>query len=164
MTLFVYSRELTCSPKAITDTESPGPGLVPASFESRAARWIDRGIIVAVLLSAAVALTLNVADPDLWGHVQYGRDAIQHGLPATTTYSYVAQGYPWINHEVIAEYGLAIIADALGGPGLLIIKCALGVAVISAILWRAIRQGAGLIAACSFALLVAISLGNHWSL
>ena len=91
------------------------------------------------MLSSAVALSLNVADPDLWGHVQYGRDAIAHGLPATTTYSYVAKGYPWINHEIVAEYALAIIADGLGGPGLLIIKCLLGVAVIGAILWRRMR-------------------------
>ena len=78
-----------------------------------------------------------MADPDLWGHVQYGRDALAHGLPATTTYSYVAEGYPWINHEILAEYALAIVADSLGGPGLLMIKCLLGVAVIGAIFWRA---------------------------
>jgi len=51
------------------------------------AQWLDRGIVVAVILASAVALSLNVADPDLWGHVQYGRDALHHGLSATTTYS-----------------------------------------------------------------------------
>ena len=71
------------------------------------------------MLACGVALSLNVADPDLWGHVQYGRDALAHGLPATTTYSYIAEGYPWINHEIVAEYALAIGADWLGGPGLL---------------------------------------------
>ena len=30
------------------------------------AQWIDRGIVVAVVLASAVALSLNVADPDLW--------------------------------------------------------------------------------------------------
>jgi hypothetical protein len=78
------------------------------------ARWLDRGIIAAVLLAAGVALSLNVADPDLWGHVQYGRDALAHGLPKTTTYSYVAEGYPWINHEIVAEYVLAIVAQRCG--------------------------------------------------
>src|SRR5438094_9757744 len=78
------------------------------------AKWMDRGLVVAVMLAAGVALSLNVADPDLWGHVQYGRDALAHGLPTTTTYSYVAHGYPWINHEIVAEFVLAIIADWLG--------------------------------------------------
>jgi hypothetical protein len=126
--------------------------------------WIDRGLVVAVLLACATALSLNVADPDLWGHVQYGRDAMLHGLPTTTTYSYVAVGYPWINHEILAEYALALTADNLGGPGLLIVKCLLGIAVTGGILWHAHRQGAGLIAALSLTLLVSITLGNHWSL
>src|SRR3954454_10539346 len=101
--------------------------------------WLDRGIVAAVVLACGVALSLNVADPDLWGHVQYGRDTLAHGLARTTTYSYIAEGYPWINHEIIAELALAIIADCLGGAGLLIVKCALGLAVIGAILWRARR-------------------------
>src|SRR3954463_12527540 len=100
---------------------------LPAAFGRRfeLAVWIDRGLVVAVLLASATALSLNVADPDLWGHVQYGRDAILHGIPTTTTYSYVAVGYPWINHEILAEYALALISDNLGGPGLLIVKCLL---------------------------------------
>jgi hypothetical protein len=142
--------------------------LFPSSVDTDSpidlARWLDAGIIVAVVLAAAVALSFNLADPDLWGHVQYGRDALRHGLPATTTYSYVAAGYPWVNHEILSEYFLAIVADSLGGSGLLTIKCLLGVAIVCTILWRARRDGAGMIAACSFVLLIAITLGSHWSL
>jgi len=46
----------------------------------------------------------------------------------------------------------------------LFVKCLLGTAVVGVMLWRALRQGSGLIAACAFALLVALALGNHWSL
>src|SRR5262245_66055071 len=116
-------------------------------------KCLDYGIIIAVMLACAVALSLNVADPDLWGHVQYGRDALAHGVPSTTTYSYVAVGYPWINHEIVTEYALAIVNDCLGGTGLLIIKCLLGVAIVGTIFWRARQQGAGLIASCSLTLL-----------
>src|SRR5688572_11037925 len=151
--------------KPKTNSESiPNIGLDDVVMPGEIAQWLDWGIVAAVVMAAAVALSLNVADPDLWGHVQYGRDALRHGLPATTTYSYVAEGYPWINHEILAEYALAIVADLLGGPGLLILKCLLGVAIIGVIFWRSTRFGAGLMASCSLALLVAITLGNHWVL
>src|SRR5881392_98288 len=101
-----------------------------ATAEADLATWLDRGIFVAVLLACGVALSLNVADPDLWGHVRYGQDALVHGLSATTTYSYVAKGYPWINHEIIAELGLATIANRFGESCLLLAKCLLGVLVV----------------------------------
>jgi hypothetical protein len=126
--------------------------------------WIDRGVLVAVVLACGVALSLNVADPDLWGHVQYGRDALAHGVSATTTYSYIAEGYPWINHEIFAEYLLAIGADWLGGVGMLIVKCLLGLAIVGTIMARAWRGGATLIPVCATGLVIALALGNHWSL
>src|SRR5262245_7594401 len=128
------------------------------------ARWLDRGLVAAVLLSSAVALSLNVADPDLWGHVQYGNDLLRFGLSRTTTYSYVAQGYPWINHEIFSEVILAIGADLLGAPGLLIGKCLLGVALVAVIMWRSHKLGSSFVTTCALALLVASALANHWSL
>lgn len=127
-------------------------------------QWLDRGIIAAVLLACAVALSLNAADHDLWGHIQYGRDALRHGLPATTTYSYIAAGYPWINHEILAEYALAIGTDWFGATGLLLGKCLLGVAIVGVIMWRAKRQEVSFISLCSFTLLIAATLGGYWTL
>src|SRR5258706_9382817 len=106
-------------------TSSPAADWIAAIRSGDFAVWLDRGIFLAVLLASGVALSLNVADPDLWGHVQYGRDALAHGLSATTTYSYVANGYPWINHEIVAELAMATVANWFGGPGLLIVKCLL---------------------------------------
>jgi hypothetical protein len=128
------------------------------------ARWLDRGIVLAVLLACAVALSLNVADHDLWGHVKYGRDALWNGVARTTTYSYVAQDYPWINHELFSEFALAIVADTLGGPGLLIGKCLLGVALIGVITWRAHKLGVSFISTCFIPLLIAAALGAYWGL
>jgi hypothetical protein len=105
-----------------------------------------------------------VADPDLWGHIQYGRDAWQYGLARTTTYSYTAVGYPWINHEIVAEYGLALLDSFFGGPGLLVVKGLAGLAVCGAVLAHARRQGVGLPAASLVLVLMAIGLGTHWSL
>ena len=69
--------------------------------------WIEWRIYLAMVLAYAVAFSPNLADADLWGHVQHGRDALQHGLSTTTTHSYTADGYRWINHENLAELILA---------------------------------------------------------
>ena len=128
------------------------------------ARWYDRGVLLAVVLAASVALSYNIADPDLWGHVQYGRDALSGGLPATTTYSYIAEGYPWINHEILAELVLAVANDTLGGSGLLLLKATFGLAVLGLMVWAAARQRTGLLATAIVVLLAALGLSNHWTL
>ena len=126
--------------------------------------WFDRSVIVAVILASGVALSLNIADPDLWGHVQYGRDAWEHGLALTTTYSYIAAGYPWINHEILAELALASGYDNLGASGLMLMKVALGMGIIALMIRRARREKVGLLASCPVALLVAVCLANHWTM
>jgi len=128
------------------------------------AAWFDRGVLAVVILASGVALSLNIADPDLWGHVQYGRDILAGGLPATTTYSYIAQGHPWINHEILAELGLALSYDYLGACGLMLLKVGLGMGVIGLMVRRAREQKVGLLATAAVALLVAVCLANHWTL
>ena len=124
----------------------------------------ERSLVAATLLTCAVALSASMADPDLWGHVQYGRDALRDGLPVTTTHSYTALNYPWINHENLAELLLAMGADLLGPVGMLVCKCLLGVGVIALILWNGRRQGASMLACCLVAMLVAVNLSYFWSL
>jgi hypothetical protein len=136
----------------------------PLPSAQAAARWLERGWLLAVWLAGGIALSLDVADPDLWGHIQYGRDAWQYGLPRTTTYSYTAVGYPWINHEILAEYGLALADSVFGGAGLLVLKGLAGLAVCGAVLWHARQQGASSLAASLVLVLMAIGLGTHWSL
>jgi hypothetical protein len=126
--------------------------------------WLDAGLVLAVLLACAVAMSLNVADPDLWGHVQYGRDVLTHGFTWSTTYSYVAKDYWWINHEILSEIALAIGFHLLGPSGMLFAKCVLGFALISAFVWRGFRQEVSFLAVCIMAILVATTLGSHWSL
>lgn len=131
----------------------------PAPFE-----LLDWGVLAVVVMAGLVAMSLNVADPDLWGHIQYGRDAIAGGLPATTTYSYLAQGYPWINHEILAEFTLAIVNDTGGGTLLLVSKALAALFVLLCVVRACRKQNAGLVVTCAITLLVAVGLGNHWSL
>jgi hypothetical protein len=126
--------------------------------------WLDHALFVATLLTCAVALSPNLADPDLWGHVRYGEDVFREGLPATTTYSFTAEGYPWINHENLAELTLAAGMNTIGPVGMLIAKCLLGVGVIGLIIRRARLHGAAMLSTCVVALLVSVNLTYFWSL
>ncbi|MBC8351535.1 MAG: hypothetical protein H8E66_06080 [Planctomycetes bacterium] len=128
----------------------------------RPTRWLDRAVLCATLLTCAIALAPNVPDPDLWGHVQYGRDWLAQGFHTTATYAYTAEGYRWINHENLAELVLASGMDTLGPVGMLIAKCLAGVGVIGLIMWRAKRAGLGLITICVTSMLVAINLTYFW--
>lgn len=124
----------------------------------RMGRWQEFLFLLAVLLACGLALSKNHPDPDLWGHVQYGRDMLAGGLPRTTTYSYTTQDYPWINHEILSELLLAKGFDCLGPAGMLGLKCLLGVALIGTIVIRGARRGISLTAIGLVALLVATNV------
>jgi hypothetical protein len=125
---------------------------------------VERVALAAVVMAALVAMSPNVADPDLWGHVQYGRDLLANGLPVNTTYSYIAANEPWINHENLMEIVLAVGADWLGPIGLVVAKMLLGLALLSGLAWHARRSGAGVFATSIIVLLTALGLAHYWSL
>lgn len=127
-------------------------------------KWTERLIWVLVLLVCALTLSPNVADPDLWGHVQYGRDVLaDKEIPATTSYSYTAEDFRWINHENLSEIVMAITADSFGPIGLMAGKMLLGMMIIGLIIVANHRAKVGLIANSAIALLVATNLAYHFS-
>src|SRR5262245_46298005 len=129
--------------------------------ETRSA--LEYAVFALALFAAMLAVTTNNADADLWGHVQYGRDMLQSGkLPPTTTYSYTAENFPWINHEIIAELLLALAADYLGPVSMVIIKTLLGAAILLLIVRVGLRRGAGLASMSLVVLIVAVNLTFHW--
>ena len=65
-----------------------------------------------------VLVTKTAADPDLWGHLRFGIDALASGAAhAADRYSFTADR-AWINHEWLAEWLMAIAYTALGALGL----------------------------------------------
>lgn len=70
-------------------------------------------------------------DPDLWGHLFFGREILQAGsLPAKNLYSYTAPEHPWINHEWLAEAVFYSVFYLLGSPGLILLKLALAAGLV----------------------------------
>lgn len=124
--------------------------------------WLDWCLYAGTFLAVAVALSPNLPDPDLWGHVEYARDALRFGLPATTTYSYAAEGYPWVNHELLAELLQAAGMDALGPVGMLIAKCLLGLACVAFMVQPMRRQRVATLTQCLLTLLVCVNLTYFW--
>jgi hypothetical protein len=90
---------------------------------------LQRAFVVCVICLAVFQFSENTTDPDLWGHILYGRDFLQTGhLTRTEPYSWTAPGHEWVNHEILAEAAMALSFRALGGTGLLLLKIAAGLA------------------------------------
>lgn len=125
---------------------------------------LERLLLVVVVLCSLMVMSPCVADPDLWGHVQYGRDWIRAGaMPVTNTYSYTAEGFRWINHENIPELSMAWLVDNVGLAGLIAARAVLALAVIVTILMFNLRRGRSLLVSGAVTLLVAWNLGFHFS-
>jgi hypothetical protein len=107
---------------------------------------------------------MNVADPDLWGHVRYGQDLLRDGyLPATSTYTFTAENYRWINHENLSEIVFALLASSFGQYGLLWFKllASLFIFAVIALFARAEVERHWVVSIVCVA--VAINLSPFWS-
>ena len=120
-------------------------------------------IIATILLIGLSSMTTNCADPDLWGHVQYGREVLRDGtLPQTTTWSFAANGAQWVNHENIAELLLALTVDTFGMHGLPAMKLALAIVIVGLMMWTARRSECEWLAIGVAVFLVTTNLQFHW--
>ncbi len=120
-------------------------------------------IIAAILSTGLATITTNCADPDLWGHVQYGREVLRDGvLPRTATWTYAAEGAPWVNHENIAEFLLAGTVDAFGTAGLPWMKLSLAALIFALMMYSARKSGAGWLSIAILVTVVAANVQFHW--
>ncbi len=139
---------------------SPAPA-VPCSTEfAQQAReqyhLLKIGVLALLVLACAIPFSINLVDPDLWGHVKYAQDWMAAGeMPRTATHTYTAEGYPWVNHEILAEFSLALGVEHLGIHLMLVVKCLWGLAIATTMWWTARRHGVP--ALSTWALLVLVS-------
>lgn len=131
--------------------------------ESRVHRISRLLIVPTILLIGLATISSNVSDPDLWGHVQYGREVLRDGvLPRTATWTYAAEGAPWVNHENIAELMLAWTVDTIGPAGLPWMKLAIAVTIFGLMIESARRSGAGWLPIGAMVMIVATNVQFHW--
>lgn len=136
--------------------ENPTPAGVQSGF--REALWI-----CVFLMFGLVVMSRSKADPDLWGHVTYGKEVIRDGhLHDRTTWSYAVDDFRWVNHENLAELMMAA-ADAAGGQtALLLVKSFLTLIVLGLPVWTARRAGAGLLTCFAIVCLLSFNISFHW--
>jgi hypothetical protein len=122
-------------------------------------RLLKIGVLALLVLACALPFSLNLVDPDLWGHVKYAQDWMAAGeMPRTATHTYTAEGYPWVNHEIAAEWAFAWGVEHLGIHLMLVIKCALGLAIVATMAWTAKRHGVPALSAWALLVLVSANL------
>lgn len=123
-------------------------------------RLLKIGVLALLVLACAFPFSLNLVDPDLWGHVKYAQDWAAAGeMPRTATHTYTAEGYPWVNHENAAELAFAWGVQHLGIHLMLVLKCGLGLAIAATMAWTAMRHGVPALSV--WALLVLVSSNMH---
>ena len=76
-----------------------------------------------VLFAIVIADIRQLSDPDLWGHILFGRELLAHGsLPPNNIYSYSAPDFRWLHHEWLSEVVMSAIFDRFGPFGLKLLK------------------------------------------
>jgi MYXO-CTERM domain-containing protein len=156
----VTSRQTATPPAVCNAPLAPQEKDATRSRAAACMRWL---LPIAVVATALAAMTDNRVDTDLWGHVLYGREAIQEGqLPETTTWSYVTNSHPWINHENIAELAMAWAADSFGILGLTLGKLLLGIVLVGSLVLTARIGGAGWMATGIVLVAAAETMEFHW--
>jgi hypothetical protein len=112
--------------------------------------WRDRyrSTVSFLVVLTFVFLTLvfilahgKVADPDLWWHLHNADYLIQHhSLPRSDMYSFTVPGYPWMNHEWLAELPYYFGWRLLGLSGIDAVAVAVLTLIFLGVLYLSYRE------------------------
>ena len=147
-----------------SDNAVPQASQTSAIEKTASARsWTDVLWLCVFVMFGLVVMSRSKADPDLWGHVTYGKEVLRDGhLHDKTTWSYAVDDFRWVNHENIAELMLAG-ADNIGGQtALLFVKSLLTIIVLGLPIAVAYRRGAGLLTCFCIVALLSFNISFHW--
>ncbi|HEV2170108.1 MAG TPA: hypothetical protein VGR40_04125, partial [Candidatus Binatus sp.] len=112
-----------------------------------------------VLFAIVIADLRQSTDPDLWGHILFGRELLLHGsLPSDNPYSYSAPGFHWLHHEWLSEVLMSSIFGHYGAFGLKLVKFGCTAGTITFIVVAMSETDAGAIVQTMILLAVALIL------
>jgi hypothetical protein len=108
----------------------------------------------ALLAVVLVGIGRQILVPDTWVALVSGREIAQHGLPRVEHLTVIAQGHRWVDQQWLAQLGLYGV-ERVGGVGLTVAVCVLGVVLAFALAARAAQE----LGAAPWAILVFFVLG-----
>ncbi len=92
---------------------------------------LKQALFISLLFFIFYFFSYPEVDPDLWGHLFFGREIVQNDkLPLQNLYSFTAPDHPWINHEWLAEVIFYEIFSLFGSPGLILLKVTIGAMIV----------------------------------
>ena len=146
-----------------TSTSSPSSSTCASNTSDSKSQWRSVLWLCVFVMFGLVVMSRSKADPDLWGHVTYGKEVIRDGhLHDTTTWSYAVDDFRWVNHENIAELLMATADLAGGQTALLLVKSLLTLIVLGLPLWAARKTGAGLLTCFAVVVMLSFNISFHW--
>jgi hypothetical protein len=102
----------------------------------------EASTVCLVICAGLYLFSRTVADPDLWGHVKFGRDIWLSGqVSREDSYSYLTGDQSWINHEWLAETIFYLVFAVGGTPGLIALKTVISVFILVRLFSHLRRQG-----------------------
>jgi hypothetical protein len=108
-------------------------------------RLLNLNAAAVLLVTTFMLYCLNstTADPDLWGYLAFGRLFWGQGpFPYEDVFAYVPTLKPWVYHEWLTGVLFYPLYRTLGGPGLQVLRYALGLATVGVVYLTARRRGA----------------------
>lgn len=121
--------------------------------------WMKVGLIFAVSSSVLGFFSFNRADPDLWGYMSFGRLFWQsQKFPYQDVFSYTLTLNPWVYHEWLTGMLFYPLYQALGAPGLQVLKYALGLATMALMYLTARVRGTHPVVAALFVVIISTSV------
>lgn len=114
------------------------------------------------VMAIAIGDSVRFVDPDLWGHITFGRAVLAQGhLIFHDPYSYSGPGHLWLNHEWLSEVIQALLFDALGVFGLNLFKLCLTAVTIVFMVLAESKTGAPYLAQIAVLLVGAVTIAPY---
>jgi len=117
-------------------------GVHPAGWRGRFHSIVSFLVVLTFVFLSLIFILAHgkVADPDIWWHLHNADYLIQHHkLPDADMFSFTVHGYPWMNHEWLAELPYYFGWRLLGLSGIEAVALAVLAVIFLGVLYLAYR-------------------------
>lgn len=120
------------------------------------------------LIVATVFCTMILADPligcfDIFWHLRTGDLLLSGVFPTTDIFSYTAYGKPWILHEWGSQVIFALIYNAFGFSGLIVLKSFVYALMYGLMFNLLLRKDTNIFISLGFTLLLVLGTAGAWT-